>query len=187
MPKPMRRSAVVSKPMRRSAGYSTRLLNGISSITSSGFSACICAGSLTSQLGHHHWSCGISIAVPCSTQVEAFWSNSDQNGVVSANTIRMRSTARTPSTASSGCAPRARSSCIQAPKPTNAISENSARQNDDHETVATGIISSDTIASSDAEHRQPEARAALPALSASKRGARHAQEGIGIRTPPAAR
>jgi len=72
MPKPMRRSAVGSMPKRRSAGYSTMLLNGISSITSSGFSACICAGSLTSQLGHHHRSCGISIAVPCRTHVDAF-------------------------------------------------------------------------------------------------------------------
>ena len=72
---------------------------------------------LDSQLGHHQLSCGITIALPCSTQVDAFWSNSDQNGVTSANTIRMRSTARTPSTASSGCVPRARSSCSEVPMP----------------------------------------------------------------------
>src|SRR3546814_1252457 len=65
---------------------------------------------------------GLAMSSPCSTQVEAFWSNSDQNGVTSANTIRIRSTARAPSTASSGCTPRARSSCIEAPMPPKAIS-----------------------------------------------------------------
>lgn len=47
----IRRSGVGSKPIRRSAGYSSTLLNGISSMISSGFSACICPASLTSQLG----------------------------------------------------------------------------------------------------------------------------------------
>src|SRR5690606_18578237 len=85
MPAPIRRSAVTSTPARRSSGYSTRLLNGISSITSTGFSACICAAENQS---------GLAMRSPCRTQVEAFWSNSDQNGVTSANTIRIRSTAR---------------------------------------------------------------------------------------------
>ena len=71
---------------------------------------------------------GITICRPWMIQVEAFWSNSDQNGVTRANTIRIRSTARTPSTAASGCAPRARSSCIDAPQPPSAITTPSARQ-----------------------------------------------------------
>src|SRR3546814_2114428 len=70
MPAPIRRSAVTSIPARRSSGYSTRLLNGISSITRIGFSACICAAENQS---------GLAMSSPCSTQVEAFWSNSDQN------------------------------------------------------------------------------------------------------------
>src|SRR3546814_271825 len=103
------------------------LLNGISSITSSGFSACICAASLTSQLGHHQLSCGTVMAPPWITQVLAFWSNSDQKGVVRANTMMIRSTERTLSTASSECLPRARSSCIDTPVPPNAIRAPSAR------------------------------------------------------------
>src|SRR5690606_6675917 len=104
------------------------LLNGISSITSNGLSACICAASLTSQLGHHQLPCGTVMSPPWITQVLAFWSNSDQNGVVSANTMMIRSTARTLSTASSGCLPRARSSCMDTPMPPKAISAPSARQ-----------------------------------------------------------
>ena len=106
------------------------LLNGISAITISGFSACICPASLTSQLGHHHMSCGTIMVLPCSTQVEAFWSNSDQNGLTIAKMIRMRSTARTPSTAASGCAPRARSNCMAVPMPPNSSTAPSARQNE---------------------------------------------------------
>ena len=64
MPQPIRRSAVTLKPILRSAGYSTRLLKGISSTTISGFSACIWVASFTSQLGHHHRSWGITIALP---------------------------------------------------------------------------------------------------------------------------
>ena len=128
MPHPIRRSAVTWKPILRSSGYSTMLLNGISSITSSGLSACICAASLMSQLGHQAEACGIAISRPWMIQVEAFWSNSDQNGVTRANTIRIRSTARTPSTAASGWTPRARSSCIEAPHPPRAITTPRARQ-----------------------------------------------------------
>ena len=47
----------------------------MSSITSAGFSACICEG--WNQLG-------FAIAFACNTHVDAFWSNSDQNGVTSA-------------------------------------------------------------------------------------------------------
>jgi hypothetical protein len=103
------------------------LLNGISSITRIGFTACICAGSsLNSQPKID--SSGLSIELACTIQVDAFWSNSDQNGVIMANTIRMRSTARTPSTASSVWMPRARSSCIDTPMPPNASSSTSAVQ-----------------------------------------------------------
>src|SRR5690606_10967424 len=63
-------------------------------------------------------------------QVEAFWSNSEKNGVVRAKITSTRSTERAPSTASSGCTPRARSSCIQAPPPTPASSTTSATQNE---------------------------------------------------------
>ena len=88
-------------------------------ITSKGFNACICAD----------WNqAGLVINSPCRTHVDAFWSNSDQNGVTSANTIMMRKTARTPSTAASGCTPRARSNCIEAPAPPNPITSTSARQ-----------------------------------------------------------
>ncbi|MNU87755.1 hypothetical protein D3C71_775460 [compost metagenome] len=118
MPAVIRRSAVGSKPKRRRAGYSTRLLNGIRIITSSGFSACICEA--VNQLG-------ICICWPCSTQVEAFWSNSEKNGVVSAKMTSTRSTERTPSTASAGCWPRARSSCSQVPPPMPARIDTSAR------------------------------------------------------------
>jgi hypothetical protein len=48
----IRRSAVGSRPKRRSAGYSTRLLNGMRIITSAGLSACICEGSNHVRLGH---------------------------------------------------------------------------------------------------------------------------------------
>ena len=65
---------------------------------------------------------------PCSTQVLAFWSNTAQNGVVNANTIRIRNTARTLSTAASECRPRARSSCIDTPMPPSRITRPSAMQ-----------------------------------------------------------
>ena len=86
-----------------------------------GFKACIWPAVTTSQLGHHQASCGICIAWPCSTHVDAFWSNSDQNGVTSANTIRILRTDRTPSIATSGWRARARSNCIEAPTPTRPI------------------------------------------------------------------
>ena len=39
----------------------------------------------------------------CNTQVDAFWSNSDQNGVTSAKSTRTRKTERTPAIASAEC------------------------------------------------------------------------------------
>ena len=106
---------------RRSAGYSTRLLNGISSITSAGFSACICAGSNQP---------GLVMPPAWSTQVDAFWSNSDQNGVTSANTTS--SAARPPRRRPprrGGCrAPRRAAS--RSPTPPNASTTTSARQTD---------------------------------------------------------
>ena len=68
----------------------------------------------------------MTMALPWMIQVEAFWSNSDQNGVTMANSTSTRSTARTPSTASSGCTPRARSSCMAAPAPPKPITRPSA-------------------------------------------------------------
>ena len=117
IPAVMRRRAVASRPKRFSIGYSTRLLNGISSITSIGFSACICAG--RNQLG-------FSMVFACTIHVEAFWSNSEKNGVTRAKMTRIRSTARTPSTASSGWMPRARSSCMAVPMLPKASSNTSA-------------------------------------------------------------
>ena len=127
MPAVMRRKAVGSIPMRRMAGNSTRLLNGIRIITSSGLSACICAGWNLNSLPKKE-NVGWVIELACTIQVDAFWSNSDQNGVTSANTMRMRSTARTPSTAASGWMARARSSCIEVPMPPNASSSTRAVQ-----------------------------------------------------------
>ena len=124
MPAVMRRRAVGSKPSLRSSGNSTMLLKGMSSITSSGLSACIWAGSTLKLKPSRLTSVVMSFA--CTIQVEAFWSNSDQKGVTSANTIRMRSTARTPSTAMSGWMPRARSICIAVPMPPKASSTTSA-------------------------------------------------------------
>ncbi len=119
IPPVMRRSVVGSQPRWRSRGNNSKLLNGINSITSMGLSACIWAGRNQS---------GLVMSLACTIQVEAFWSNSDQNGVTSENTIRMRSTARTPSIVSSGWTPRARSSCIAVPMPPKASSSTTARQ-----------------------------------------------------------
>ena len=120
----------------------------ISSITSAGFSACICAGS-------NH--AGLVISAPCSTQVEAFWSNSDQNGVVSPNTISRRSTARTPSTATSGCWPRARSSCIEVPMPNPVTAQTIAMQ------IAETTPSCGAVASEAAANTSPITNTMKPA------------------------
>src|SRR5205085_7622227 len=91
----------------------------MSNITSAGLSACNCDD--WNQLG-------FVIASACNTQVEAFWSKSDQNGVTSAKSTSTRSTERTPAIAASGCLPRTASSCIQTPIPPNPITATSARQ-----------------------------------------------------------
>ena len=67
--------------------------NGIRIITRAGLRACI-----WEDWNHD----GFVIASAWSTQVEAFWSKSDQNGVMRKKSTSTRSTERTPSTASSG-------------------------------------------------------------------------------------
>ncbi len=146
------------------------LLNGISSITSSGFNACICAASRTSQLGHHQLSCGTAISRPWMTQVLAFWSNSDQNGVVSANTMMMRSTERTLSTAASSWRPRARWSCMDTPMPPNAISAPSARQAVITKWKSSGQNGSATPAACSAHTTSMPAASTPPAMATARPG-----------------
>ena len=97
------------------------------SITRSGFSACIWAGSFTIHPSQEPGA-SMVIALPWSTQVEAFWSKSDQKGVTRPKSTSTRSTARTPSTASAGWRPRAPSSCMAVPAPPKRSSAPSARQ-----------------------------------------------------------
>ena len=70
-------------------------------MTRSGLSACIWAGSVTSQPSQEPGG-GMTICLPCRTQVEAFWSKREWKGVTSAKTTSTRRTARTASTASGG-------------------------------------------------------------------------------------
>ena len=73
------------------------------SITSAGFTSCICAGSNVQEPIRRF------IDRACTTQVDAFWSKSIQKKGMKAKIESTRKTAFTPSTASSGCSVRARS------------------------------------------------------------------------------
>ncbi len=77
------------------------VVNGMSSITSAGLTSCIWAGSKFQGPTRR------SIERACTTQVEAFWSNSIQKKGMKAKMERTRKTAFTPSTASSGWSARA--------------------------------------------------------------------------------
>src|SRR4029453_15744786 len=68
------------------------------------------------------------MAFSCNNQVDAFWSNKDQNGVTRAKRTSTRNTARTPAIASAGCLSRTASSWSQTPSPPNEITPTSARQ-----------------------------------------------------------
>ena len=68
MPAVIRRQRGRLPPCGAAACTATRLLNGIRIITNAGFNACICEAVNQS---------GMVICWPCSTQVEAFWSNSE--------------------------------------------------------------------------------------------------------------
>src|SRR4051812_12694454 len=72
-------------------------VSGIISITSAGLITCICAG-----LKVQDPICR-SISFACSTQVDAFWSNSIQKNGTGRNTTSTLSTAREPSSADCGC------------------------------------------------------------------------------------
>src|SRR4029453_12602366 len=68
------------------------------------------------------------MASACNTQVDAFWSNNDQNGVARAKRTSTRNTERTPAITSAGYLSRTASSWSQTPSPPNAIVPTSARQ-----------------------------------------------------------
>ncbi len=94
MPAPMRRSAVSSRPKRRSS----RIQHQVVERDQDHDQRRIQRLHHATDLNHS----GLVIWSACSTQVEAFWSNSDQNGVTSANSDQ-------------GCAaPRAR---LRRPRP----------------------------------------------------------------------
>src|SRR5229473_754591 len=77
------------------------VLKGMSNITRAGFTRCILEGSkLNGPIRR-------SIERACTTQVEAFWSNSIQKNGTKAKIDSTRNTAFTPSTASWGCSDRA--------------------------------------------------------------------------------
>jgi hypothetical protein len=129
---------------------------------------------------------GLVIAAACNTQVDAFWSNSDQNGVISANTIRMRSTARTPSTASSGWRPRARSSCSHAPRRrTRSAHQREAQA--DHEARSPPMSANAASASDRRPPSTARSRPARPALPARRAPAARCAPRSGTNPDPSAR
>ena len=81
MPADIRRSGDAQRPSR---GYNPSVNNGTRIITSAGLADCICSAPISRPNKLHD-----TIFSPCKTQVELLWSNSDQNGGMSAKTSRM--------------------------------------------------------------------------------------------------
>ncbi len=166
MPAVMRRSAVGSQPSRRSS----RVQHEVVERDQQHHQQRVQRLHLR-RTGTTH---GLVISSACSTQVEAFWSNSDQNGVTSAKSTSTRSTARTPSTASSGCRPRARSSCSHAPPPMPPISSHQRETGARSRSRASRSWLKRGQRHQHAGNRDPQTGPRLPGSLGQQRGAHHA-------------